>query len=66
MQNLPEHTKLGLDAVSIAGIISVWTGVLTNIFGLVAAIATAAWAVLRLWETSAVQNWWNARKAKKQ
>lgn len=63
MQQIPEQVKAVGDAVSIVGIISVWVGVFTNLFGLVAAIATAAWAVLRLYETKTVQEWLASRRA---
>ena len=62
MQKLPEQVKLTGDAVSIGGIVSIYAGYITNVFGAIAAIASCAWAIIRLYETQTVQNWLAKRK----
>lgn len=57
MSHVPEQVKAVGDVMSIAGILSLWAGAFTTVFGLVASVATAAWALLRLYETKTVQDW---------
>jgi hypothetical protein len=62
---IPQHAKPLLDVLAIVGWISALAGALTTVFGLVAAIASAAWGLVRLYETRTVQNWINRRREKK-
>jgi hypothetical protein len=56
-QSLPPQAKVGLDVVAIIGWISALAGQLTPIIGFLAAVASLAWGVIRLYETKTVQRW---------
>lgn len=61
-EHVPQQVKPLIDTLSIVGWVSVLTGALTSFFGLVAAVASAAWGLIRLYETRTVQNWLKRRK----
>ena len=60
---LPPQAKGALDAMAIVGWLSALAGVLTPIIGLLAAIASLVWGVLRIYETKTVQNLVKRKKA---
>jgi hypothetical protein len=62
---VPAHTKPLLDGLAIVGWVTALAGALTTFFGLVAAIASAAWGLIRLYETRTVQNWLKGRREQK-
>jgi hypothetical protein len=62
--SIPPATKPILDVLAIAGWIGALAGALTNVFGLLAAIASFAWCAIRVYETKTVQNWLNRKKGK--
>lgn len=59
---VPEPVKLPFDGLAIVGWITTLFGMLTGVAGFVAAVASAAWAVIRLYETDTVQNWLAKRR----
>jgi hypothetical protein len=62
--SIPQHAKPFLDTLAIVGWITALAGALTTVFGLIAAIASAAWGLIRLYETRTVQNWLKRRREK--
>ena len=54
---IPPQAKAGLDVMAIIGWVSALAGLLTPIIGLLAAIASLGWGVIRLYETRTVQRW---------
>lgn len=64
VNHVPQHAKPFLDGLAILGWITALVGALTTFFGLVAAIASAAWGLIRLYETRTVQNWLKRRREK--
>ena len=64
MQRASEGVKFLGDATSIAAWVSVLAGALTDVVGLLAAIASLVWACVRLYETRTVQKWLESRKKK--
>lgn len=56
-QAIPPHAKAGLDIVAILGWVSALAGLLTPIIGLLAALASLGWGLIRLYETKTVQRW---------
>jgi hypothetical protein len=61
---VPQHAKPFLDTLAIVGWITALAGALTTFFGLIAAVASAAWGLIRLYETRTVQNWLKGRREK--
>ena len=64
LENIPEPAKLVGDLMAVMGWVSALAGALTQIFGLLAAILSFAWAAVRLYETKTVQKWITRRKSK--
>jgi len=60
--NMPTPTKVGFDIAAMFGWISALSGILTGLFGVVAAAASCAWALIRLYETKTVQDWLARRR----
>lgn len=56
-QAIPPGAKASLDIVAIIGWVSALAGMLTPIIGFLAAIASLAWGLIRLYETKTVQRW---------
>jgi hypothetical protein len=56
-QILPPQAKAGLDVMAAIGWISALAGTLTPIIGLVTALASLAWVLIRLYETKTVKGW---------
>ena len=54
---VPPAVKPVVDALAIFVSVNAIVGALTTVVGLIAAIASAAWALIRLYETKTVQNW---------
>ena len=54
-QAIPPQAKATFDVMAVIGWVSALAGVLTPIIGFFAAIASLAWAVIRLYETKTVQ-----------
>jgi hypothetical protein len=65
VQHIPPQAKPFLDTLAILGWLSALAGFLTTALGLVAAIASAAWGLIRLYETRTVQDWLKRRREKK-
>lgn len=63
-QSIQDSIKPVIDVAAIVTSASALIGLLTNIIGLIGVIASAAWAVVRLWETKTVQEWRKKRKRK--
>jgi hypothetical protein len=63
--SVPASVKPVIDVLAIVGWITALAGALTTIFGLVAAVASAAWGLIRLYETRTVQSWLKRRREKK-
>lgn len=63
--HIPAPAKAAMDLVSVFAWISALTGLLTNLVGLAAAVASFAWAAVRFYETKTVQAWLAKRKASK-
>ena len=63
-QQIPEQAKLATDVVAVVGWVTALTGVITGVFGALAAIASCMWAFIRLYETVTVQKWIKAWKNK--
>lgn len=59
---IPAPVKTGTDLLAVAGWVSALAGALTEVFALVAAILSCAWAAVRLYETKTVQKWLARRK----
>ena len=55
--HVPEQVKLIGDGVSFLAWVSVLAGQLTTMVGLLAAIASLGWAMIRLYETKTIQRW---------
>jgi len=64
VNQIPEQVKLVGDGLAVIGWVSVLAGVLTQVFGLLAAILSCVWGAVRLYETKTVQNWLVRRKHK--
>ena len=62
----PESTKAVLDLAAIVGWITALSGVITGVFGALAAIASFAWALVRLYETKTVQRMIRKRRTRKE
>ena len=62
---IPPQAKPLFDVLAIVGWVTALAGALTTIFGLIAAVASAAWGLIRLYETQTVQRWLRRRKEKK-
>ncbi len=65
MNAVSEQTKLVVDAAAVVGWITALSGVITGVFGALAAIASCAWAFVRLYETKTVQRWLRNRNTRK-
>jgi hypothetical protein len=65
MDHLPEQTKFVVDGLAIAGWITALSGVITGVFGALAAVASFAWAVIRLYETKTAQRILRKRRTRK-
>ena len=50
LQAIPEPVKLTGDTLAIIGWVSALSGVVTNVFGALAAVCSFVWAALRLHE----------------
>lgn len=59
--HVPQQVKPVFDLLALLGWISALAGFLTTIFALVAAIASAGWWVLRLYDSKRVQDWLKRR-----
>jgi hypothetical protein len=64
-ESIPPGAKPLLDVLAIVGWVSALMGALTTVFGLVAAIASAAWGLVRLYETRTVQSLIKRRREKR-
>lgn len=64
LDTVPPSVKPLFDILAIVGWITALAGALTTLFGLIAAVASAAWGLIRLYETRTVQNWLRRRKEK--
>lgn len=64
MINVPEQMKLPVDGIAIAAWVSALSGVLTNMVGLLAALASLVWGCIRVYETKTFQNWLTRKRAK--
>lgn len=62
VEQIPTPVKASFDIAAAVAYISVLAGQLTTIVGLVAAVASAAWCVIRLFETRTVQRWLGRRR----
>jgi hypothetical protein len=62
---VPSQVKPYFDILAIVGWITALAGALTTLLGLIAALASAAWGLIRLYETRTVQNWLKSRKGSK-
>jgi fructose-specific phosphotransferase system IIC component len=56
-QSIPPQVKAPLDVIAIIGWISALAGAMTPIVGFLAAVASLAWGLIRLYETKTVQRW---------
>ena len=63
--SVPAHAKPFFDVLAIVGWVTALAGALTTFFGLIAAVASAAWGLIRLYETRTVQSWLKRRKENK-
>lgn len=61
-ESIPDSVKPLVDLAAFVTSVSAVVGLLTTVFGLVAAIASAAWALIRLYETKTVQRWLEKRR----
>lgn len=57
MNNIPEQAKLAGDGLAIIGWLSALAEIITGTFGVIAAVGSAVWAWLRVYETETVQKW---------
>lgn len=62
---VPPPVKAAMDVTAVLGWISALTGALTGIAGFIAACASCAWAVIRLYETRTCRRWLRMRRMKK-
>lgn len=58
----PEPVKHVIDVTSVGAVAAVLLGWLPQVLALMTAIATFAWACIRLYETKTVQRFLNRRK----
>lgn len=65
VEGIPERIKLTGDTLAIFGWVSALSGVLTEVFGLLAAVLSFAWAAVRLYETKTFQGWLKRRREHK-
>jgi hypothetical protein len=61
IQQQMQHVKPVMDGLAVIGWISALTGMLTSVFGLLAAILSFAWCALRVYETKTFQDWLKRR-----
>lgn len=59
--SIPGPVKAGFDILAVLGWLSALAGMLTSIIGFFAALASLAWACIRLYETKTVQRWLGKR-----
>lgn len=62
---IPPQVKPVIDTLAVIGWFTALIGALTTFFGFLAAFASAAWGLIRLYETRTVQNWLKRRREKK-
>jgi ABC-type Na+ efflux pump permease subunit len=62
IQQQIQHVKPVMDGLAVIGWISALTGMLTSVFGLLAAILSFAWCAIRVYETDFVQTWLKKRR----
>ena len=62
MNQIPEQIKLGADGLAVVTWVSALCGALTGLLGVIAAIGSAIWVWLRVYETRTVQDWIKRRK----
>ena len=62
MNQIPEQIKLGADGLAVVTWVSALAGALTGVLGVIAAIGSAIWVWLRVYETRTVQDWIKRRR----
>ena len=65
MTNISQNLKPAMDIASVVAWVSVLAGQMTLIIGLLAAIASLAWGLIRIYETRTVQGWFRRMREKR-
>lgn len=65
MTNISQNLKPAMDVAAVVAWVSVLAGQMTLIIGLLAAIASLAWGLIRIYETRTVQGWFRRMREKR-